>query len=327
VRDFVPRGEVTLFAGEGGPNKSTAMLYLCSAVTRAQKSAPVEWMGQAVGGGRALFMSCEDPDAIIQRRLNRYCKEEGCTLDDLADLTFRSVIMHDTELAMPNLKTGKMEPTPLMFELIAHIKTTKPALVVLENTSDIFGGNENDRTQVRQFVRMLKQVAIEYSCAIVILSHPSKNKDYDYSGSTAWRGAVRAFLTVKCPNAGSDNCDPDARVIRADKMQLGKPGRFLKLRNHAGHIAYDTDGVTMKGSELTAFAEGVFMKLLREYNQQGRFQTETRVCATFSKDAGNEGVTKDMFGRAKDALFRKGAIELFEDGSPSRRTRYLREKE
>lgn len=110
-------------------------------------------------------------------------------------------------------------------------------------------------------------------------------------------------------------------------MQFGTPGRFIKLRNHGGHVAYDEQGVSMKPAERTAFAEGVFLKLLDEYNKTGRYQSISRVCATFAKDEGNEGVVKGAFERARDALFRKGVIELREEGPPSRRVAYIHRKE
>lgn len=328
VKDFVPRGEVTLLAGDGGLNKSTVMLYLCAAVVEAQTTYPKTWMGQPVSPGQALFFSCEDPEPVIQRRLKRYCAEEGCRLSDLANLEWRSVIEEDTELAVPDPKTRKMTPTALYHALRTRIEETRPALVVIENASDVFAGNENDRLEVRAFVRLLKIIAIRNNCAIVLLAHPSKNREYSYSGSTAWQGAVRALLTMKKPEGNNDDQgDPDGRILRAEKIQEGTPGRFIKLRNHGGHVAYDDQGVSMKPAEQTAFAEGVFLKLLDEYNETGRYQSNARVCNTFAKDEGNEGVQKRAFERARDALFRKGVIELREEGPKSRRVAYIHRKE
>jgi RecA-family ATPase len=328
VKDFVPRGEVTLLAGDGGLQKSTAMIYLCAAVVEAQKTYPKTWMGQPVAPGRALFFTGEDPESVIQKRLCRYCVEECCNLSDLADLEWRSVIEQDTELAIENPRTRQIEPTALYHQLRSRIEETRPALVVIENASDVFGGSENDRLQVRRFLRLLKILALRYNCAIVLLAHPSKNREFAYSGSTAWHGAVRAFLTMKKPGGdGEDQGDPDARILTGEKMQFGQPGRFIKLRNHGGHLAYDDQGVSMKPDEKAAFAETVFIKLLDEYNARGRYQTEARVCANFANDAGNEGVTKRAFKVAMDALFRKGMIELHEEGPPSRRVSYIHRKE
>ncbi len=328
VPDFVPRGEVTLLAGDGGLNKSTVMLYLCAAVVEAQTTYPKTWMGQPVAPGRALFFTGEDPAKIIQRRLNRYCAEESCSLSQLGDLTWLSVIEENTELAIENPKTKLIEATPLYYELEKRIAETLPAVVVIENASDVFGGNENDRLQVRRFLRLLKILAIRYNCAIILLAHPSKNRDYSYSGSSAWQGAVRALLTMKKPGGeGEEQSDPDARILTGEKMQFGTPGRFIKLRNHGGHVAYDDQGVSMKPDEKTAFAERVFLKLLDEYNARGRYQPESRICSTFAKDEGCEGVVRRAFERARDALFRKGVIELREEGPPSRRTAYIHRKE
>jgi RecA-family ATPase len=53
----------------------------------------------------------------------------------------------------------------------------------------VFGGDEINRSQVRKFVSMLRGLAIEYDCAVLLLSHPSltgPNSGTGTSGSTAW---------------------------------------------------------------------------------------------------------------------------------------------
>ena len=49
----------------------------------------------------------------------------------------------------------------------------RPKLIVLDNAADIYGGNENDRAQVRQFIGLLRGMAIASGAGVLLTSHPS----------------------------------------------------------------------------------------------------------------------------------------------------------
>jgi RecA-family ATPase len=49
----------------------------------------------------------------------------------------------------------------------------KPKHIGIDTSADVFAGNENDRAQVRQFISLLRKLAIVANGSIVLLSHPS----------------------------------------------------------------------------------------------------------------------------------------------------------
>ena len=67
-------------------------------------------------------------------------------------------------------------------------------LVVVDNASDAYGGDEIQRRQVRAFMRSLAKVVRPTNGAVLLLAHvdktTSRSKKADggegYSGSTAW---------------------------------------------------------------------------------------------------------------------------------------------
>jgi hypothetical protein len=76
-------------------------------------------------------------------------------------------------------------------------------------------GNENDRAQARQFIGMLRGLAIRHECAVLLLSHPSVAgiaSGGGSSGSTAWNNSVRSrlYLSRVVGNDGFE-ANPDAR--------------------------------------------------------------------------------------------------------------------
>ena len=78
----------------------------------------------------------------------------------------------ETLLAAPD-RNGLIQPTKLFERIREAACDIRPKLIVLDNAADIFGGNENDRAQVRQFIGMLRGMAIAAGAGVLLTSHPS----------------------------------------------------------------------------------------------------------------------------------------------------------
>ncbi|MDP1999607.1 MAG: AAA family ATPase [Rhodoferax sp.] len=196
---YLPRGVVSLFGAHGGTGKSTValMLAVCTVLGR-----PL--FGVATEQSTALFVSLEDGDNIVRHRLAGICRSWGI---DPVELHGRLHIVDGTE--NPELfcaeTRGSGETTASYLELRNLVQSENIGLVVVDNASDAFGGDEIQRRQVRAFMRALADVARLTACSVVLLAHvdkaTSRNKKADggegYSGSTAWHNSARSrlFLT------------------------------------------------------------------------------------------------------------------------------------
>lgn len=49
----------------------------------------------------------------------------------------------------------------------------RPRLIVIDNSADVYAGNENDRAQVRQFITLLRGPTIDVGAGLILTSHPS----------------------------------------------------------------------------------------------------------------------------------------------------------
>lgn len=103
------------------------------------------WIGRSVTGGGALFISAEDDEAELHRRLADVVGASGKNLDNLHRLTVRSLAGEDALIATLDRSGGVLHTTPLFEEIDARIAEERPALVVLDTLADLFPGNENDR--------------------------------------------------------------------------------------------------------------------------------------------------------------------------------------
>jgi AAA domain/Bifunctional DNA primase/polymerase, N-terminal/Primase C terminal 1 (PriCT-1) len=191
---YLPRNEVTLLGAHGGTGKSTLALQLAVATGTGRPlfDIPVEQ-------GAALFVSLEDGAAIVRHRLARICRLWNVDTDALNE---NLTVVDGTE--RPELFTAETRlagrTTPAYAELRELALTLGAGLIVIDNASDAFAGDEIQRLQVRQFVKSLALVARATDAAVLLLAHVSKltsraGSDAEaYSGSTAWHNSCRSRL-------------------------------------------------------------------------------------------------------------------------------------
>lgn len=326
VPDIIPSGTVTMLGGDGGTGKSLLAKQLAVA-TAAGKA----WIGRPVErAGTALFLSAEDDEAELHRRFTDVAAAEDIRLGDLTRLHRRSLAGEDALLAMLDRKTNALLQTQLYHRLDADMKRHAPTLLVLDTLADLHSGEENNRAHARQFIGMLRGLAIRHACAVVMLAHPSLsglNSGSGTSGSTGWNNSVRSRLYLERVIQDGYEPDPDARVLRSMKANYARTGGEISLRWESGVFVAQTPPTGLDRLSATAKAERVFLKLLQQAQEQGRRVNHaggpTYAPKVFEKHPDSEGITKRTFGRAMEALLASGKIKIVEDGPPSKRRQTL----
>ena len=324
VQDLVPSGTVTLFGGDGGTGKSLLALQLASSTALGST-----WLGLAVRSGEAVYLSAEDDKAELHRRLADIALAEGVTLADLDALKLRSLAGQDALLALLG-DGGALEATPLLDAVDELLARDRPDLLVLDTLADYFPGNENDRAQARQFIGMLRGLAIRHQCAVVVLAHPSLtgiNSGTGTSGSTGWNNSVRSRLYLSRVAQDGYEPNPDARVLRNMKANYARTGAEIALTWQNGVFVADAPVTGLDRVAASAKAERVFLRLLRDFTDQGRRVNHASGAnyapKLFSENAKSEGCTKRAFRTSMDALLHGGKIKIEQDGPPSKRRSFL----
>jgi len=113
-------------------------------------------------------------------------------------------------------------PTERMQWLADQAVRLKAEVVVIDNASDVFADNENDRTAVRGFMRALNLIAHVTRAAVLLLAHVDKasvrmgagqDTNSTFSGSTAWNNSARSrWAMVR---------EEQVVTIRHEKCNLG----------------------------------------------------------------------------------------------------------
>jgi len=324
VAGIIPSRTVTLISGDGGTGKSLLALQLAAATAAGEP-----WLGLETKKGPAVYLSAEDDRDEIHRRLCDIAAADGLDLGALDQLIIVPLAGEDAVLAAPGARGGLIVPTPLWASFRSTARLAEPALIVLDTSADLFGGDENIRAQVRQFVGMLRGLAIETGAAVVLLSHPSvsgMSSGSGTSGSTAWSNSCRSrlYLTRTKDEAGIE-IDPDARTLTTMKANHTRTGGEIRLKWRDGvFVAQDEPELHgMQGMAAAARAERIFLELLDAYNSDGRGvsprPSPNFAPAVFARDPRADGLTKKALTSAMNYLFQSAQIATEESGPSSRR--------
>lgn len=223
VDPLLPRRHVTLLGAHGGAGKSIWVLGIAAHVATGRW-----WAGCPVEAGRVLYLSLEDDGELVRDRLARTCRAYGL---DPAEVASRVQVLDgtggDTALVDEVSAYGvrRLVETRLLDELRDAAQGYD--LVIVDNASDAFGGDENDRQQVRTFVRLLARIARTAGAAVLLLAHVDKAAARhgaarnSYSGSTAWHNSSRSRLALV--EAG------DGIELRQEKLNLAKQANPIPL--------------------------------------------------------------------------------------------------
>jgi RecA-family ATPase len=331
VPERIPMRNVSLLSGQGGIGKSVLLMQLSGASALGSM-----WIGTRLEKGPALYVNCEEEDAEIRARLQAVADDLASTRQTMHEcgLRFLSFAGKDTTLGQPD-RNDIIRPTPLFERIREDALQLRPRLICIDTVADVFAGKEIDRAQVRQFITMLRGLAIDTNSAVVISAHPSLTgitTDTGLSGSTAWHNSVRARMYFKVAPGNSA-----LHVLEFRKNNYGPVSETILLRWRDGVYGAEPGTLDPKSAEqvlnrleLEAKVDELFLTLLQRFTEQGRNvsdkQSPTYAPTQFvtQPEAKAGKITTNMFAEAMERLFAAHKIKVVTEGPPSRRrTRIL----
>jgi RecA-family ATPase len=264
VDGWIQRGVVTSLYGKGGSGKSTLALILqvCLATNTT-------FLGRQTQQACSIGFYGEEDGNEILRRQKRICDAYSIRESTLQDMHWVGLYGHDMMLCDVDKKTP--EPSEFYLHIQSIIKHHHPDLVILDNIARLFSGNELDRRQVTRFVGVLEKLANTQHCAILILGHPAKAEESQYSGSTAWDGAVRCRLLL---GSRGQEKEENQVTLKKDKTNYSEKDQIaLEWRNGVlvpmGGNILGTMGTLEKRNQ-EKDDEKLFLMLLETLTKQGR---------------------------------------------------------
>jgi RecA-family ATPase len=322
VYDRIPLRQVTLLTGEGAVGKSILLMQLLVAASLGR-----EWLDTMPEPGPALYLGAEDDADELHRRIGAIASHYGAKVSQFADLLhLMSFAGEDAVLGVSD-RNGRIVPTTLFQQLKEAACDIRPRLIGIDTVSDVFAGEENDRAQVRQFIGMLRGIAISAGAAVVIVGHPSLTgikTGTGLSGSTAWHNSVRGRAYFKIAATEKDETpDPGLRQLEFQKNQYGPLPNSILVRWRDGVFVTESGTGSLEKLAADQRADEVFITLLKQLEQQGRSVNDKPSSPTFAPKVFSEqptanGMNKKALAGAMQRLFAANKIRICEYGRPSR---------
>ena len=275
--DRIPVGEQTLLGAHGGAGKSLFGVELA-----VHSVMGAEYLGLQTKKTRTLFFSAEDNEKTIRRRVAKICYVNGF---DPGEVAKGLVVIDATDTAclFQEVNSNGIKvavPSEHYHSLMLDIEEDSIDFLIVDNASDVFAGDPQNRQMVTQFTRALVRLVKANNGAVLLLVHVNKvtakngrhqTDSEGYADSAAWHNSSRSRLFLNAVD------DVGGLVLLHQKNNFGKrqePLFFRFRENGAGFCLPDLEMLARKDvadAVKLQSAKEPLLRLIREYYERGEW--------------------------------------------------------
>ena len=225
IPNWLPANTATMFTGDGGAGKSWLTLQAVCQIASGFNNAfldpefpiPSE-ADDSIEPKHVIFATYEDEPAEIKRRLQALASGMSWIAESLETIKQHLHIVDMRGIGSvwgPGMGKHIALTGDLLFagEAIRTICEERNAkLLVMDPLSGAFGGNENDRTAVYDFVSSFRGWGDAAKCALLVIGHLPKGAEgraAGFSGSTAWEASARSMWKLSKEEEKPDKDEED----------------------------------------------------------------------------------------------------------------------
>jgi RecA-family ATPase len=305
VDGIIPSGNVTYFGGDGGVGKTLLAMQL-----QVAGALGSPWLGVQMGPTKSLGIYCEDDTDELHRRSADIAAHYGASLDALGNMHLAGRVGEDNLLVTFDHR-DIAGATPLYHAIAEHAVDIGARLVIFDSLHDVFGGNEIMRTHARQFIGLVRKLALKINGAVLLCAHPSQagmSSGSGQSGSTGWNNAVRSRLYLTKPN-NDEGADDGVRLLKIAKANYAALSTIeLTWRN--GVLVRNASSDDAYGQ-----AAQIFLSCLDKVNAEGRYASPAKTSPAYApkvflRMAQAKGIAKKNLELAMERLFAENKIEV-----------------
>lgn len=224
---FLPKQGLALLSGESDTGKSTLMRQFSSAIV----------------SGQDTFLGLE-----LKAKLNSSIYV--CTEDDVTSISARLKMEFDSENSTDpflNLRYLFSEEDIVM-QLDDELAQRPADCVIIDPLGDIFDGDGNNMTSVRQFYKPYDKLSKRYGCLILFVHHNRKSSGKnpvktDVSGSQAFEAKPRAVLMLR--NGTGSTSNKELSIVKGNFIPAELKNTNLSLRINDNGVFELIDGTNL----------------------------------------------------------------------------------
>lgn len=188
---------------------------------------------------KVLWLQAEEPTKIMHNRLKSIADKYNLTDDEWdaleGDLTCYS---KQTGNLSKTDDEGQIVGTSLFNDIRDDVRRIQPGMIIIDPRANFFHGNENDNTEVQQFLSLLESLTdeVEEGSTVWINHHASKARQTE-NGADMGRGASAGRDRMRC--LFNLTCLTDKEVKAAG---ISNPKLFVKLTLSKSNWTSPLDG-------------------------------------------------------------------------------------
>lgn len=208
VPQYIPKGNITILAGDGGAGKTTAWCGIAAAVSAGKRiffdATPDEFA--VCEQQKVLFFSSEDS---IEYTLRVRLRKAGANLSNIFSVSLQNETFSEIKFDSPILEK--------------IIEQTKPALVVFDPVQSFISPSiqMGQRNAMRSCLNPLIGLGEKYGCTFLIVVHTNKRQGVFGRNRVADSADIwdiaRSVLIAGCTQ-------DDKRYLSHEKSNYGEPG-------------------------------------------------------------------------------------------------------
>lgn len=225
IPNWLPANTATMFTGDGGAGKSWLTLQAVCQIASGFNNAFLDPAfpipsdaDDSIEPKHVIFATYEDEPAEIKRRLQALASGMNWIAESLETIKQHLHIVDMRGIGSvwgPGMgkhiaNTGDLLLAGEAIRTICEERNAK--LLVIDPLSGAFGGNENDRTAVYDFVSSFRSWGDTAKCALLVIGHLPKGAEgraAGFSGSTAWEASARSMWKLSKKEEKPDKDEED----------------------------------------------------------------------------------------------------------------------
>ena len=224
IKNYLPKGQITLICGTGGTGKTSVWTSLLASISSGDRNL---FDGTDMPGERkpatAMFFSAEDTvENVIKKKLR------------LNHANMKNILT--MSLSDPNFERIKFG-SKYLEDLIAQYK---PALCVFDPLQNFIDGKikMSDRNAMRQHMRSLIEWGQKYGTTFLIVMHT--NKQSNVWGRSRMADSADLWDIARCVWMVGDADTDGLKYLSHEKSNYGVTSRTMLFRNTQGIPTFDS---------------------------------------------------------------------------------------
>ena len=238
------------------------------------------------GAGRVLGVFAEDDHDELWRRQVRINEAASFSMKNLRHMHLQGRAGMENTLVSYSSR-GQYKYHRLLQTISDRCDQYKPDIVIFDNISQLFGGDENDRWQVSHFCNTITSFATKHDCSALLLGHPGKGEGSEYHGSSGWNASARSRLLLTYDKKGNLFLKlAKANYSAKDQIQLVWTNGVL-LPVAGGDLGTGPEAEAAK-RQREGYMEGKFLEALDELTARGMAVSSSRgrqLCRSYDAKA------------------------------------------